>query len=359
MALFKKKPSARYDSRNVESRKRLLNALQKGTLPCSECGFQIPLEGLEPLRPGNCPKCGLPNFVPAKVGNFWLVYPAGGGGMGSVYLAYHVEVANRRFAVKLLPREERDNPARVHALIYEAETARRLGQHPCLVTYAASGYADGEYFFAMEYVAGDRLDDLIERHGKLPETFVALLALHLLAAEEHIYKQGFLYRDMKPENVLITPEGRGVLLDYGLCQPIEEARHPTDEFVTGSPYYLPPERLWGTGEDAYSEIYSLGMVLYYALTGQTFFDADEVEALAKKHVSRVRLSVTSRLKGFPPGLVEVLTRMIRQTPEERSQSFAEAAGALYNVYQQLLKQGDGTDLQPDRTSTGTVLPGVS
>jgi len=327
------------DTRDLLEWKPLMRALAKGVLPCSECGAEMPLADLPPLQMARCPKCEAANFVPQKVGNFWLVYPAGGGGMGSVYQAYHVEVPNKRFAVKLLARSEKNNPARIHALILEAETARQLAVHPGIVTYAGSGYVDGEYFFAMEYVPGDRLDELIDRFGQLPPDFAVLTVLYVLAAEEHIYGKGFLYRDLKPENILITPDGRAVLLDYGLCLPREQALNPSDEFVTGSPYYLPPERLWGMGEDAYSEIYSLGMVMYYALTGNTFFNAEEVEELAKKHISKMRLSVTSRMRGFEPRLVDVLDRMIQQEPEKRYPTFEELAADLYDVYQSLEKTG--------------------
>ena len=170
VALLKRKR----DTGELPAWKPLMRLLEKGRLPCSECGTEIPLEGLPPLQMARCPKCNAGNFVPQRIGKFWLVYPAGGGGMGSVYQAYHKEVPNKRFAVKLLARSEKNNPARIHALILEAETARQLGVHPCLVTYAGSGYVDGEYFFAMEYVEGDRLDELIDLHGQLPPDFVVL-----------------------------------------------------------------------------------------------------------------------------------------------------------------------------------------
>ncbi|NOY80422.1 MAG: serine/threonine protein kinase [Kiritimatiellaeota bacterium] len=335
---FLHRSARKRETGQLPGRESLLRAFEKGGLPCSKCGQILPLDQLGPLRVAKCGKCGTPNFTPMKVGRFWLFYPAGGGGMGSVYQAYHTDVPGRIFAVKLLARSERNNPARIHALILEVETARKLGVHPCLVSYAGGGYSDGEYYFAMEFVKGRRLDELFDLQGHLPEKAVLLICLYILAAEQHIYDRGFLYRDLKPENVLITPEGRAVLLDYGLCQPREQALHPTDEFVTGSPYYLPPERLWGTGEDAYSEIYSLGMVLYYALTGRTFFDADEVEALAKKHVSAMRLSVESRLKGFRPELVRVLARMIRRDPAERYRTFSEVAGDVFALYRRIVRE---------------------
>ena len=327
-------------SRIFHSRSRgaVLEAFERGEFPCTECHHIMKLDELTPLQMAQCPKCKAMNFIPMRLGHFWLVQPVGGGGMGSVYKGFHPEYPDQAFAVKVLARSEKQKPAQVSALIREATVARNLGHHPCLVGYAASGYLDGEYFLAMEYIDGKGLDKRIDTEQQLPEKMVLLTALYVLAAQQHINEKGYLYRDLKPENIVVTRDGRAVLLDYGLCLTLEKARNPGDEFVTGSPYYLPPERLWGTGEDAFSEMYSLGMVMYYALTGQTFFDADEVESLAKKHVSKVRLAVGSRLKGFRPELIDVLTRMLKQEPEERYQTFEELSRDLHAVYEIVLDE---------------------
>ncbi|MBN2450363.1 MAG: serine/threonine protein kinase [Lentisphaeria bacterium] len=300
-------------------------AYQSGVVLCQGCGCQIPLQKLEPLKMVECPQCERIMIVPLRVGRYWLYEPLGGGGMGSVYKAIHVEIPDQLFAVKILSRADRTKPANIHALLNEARIGKIIGNHPCLARTMDSGCEDNEYYSAMELVPGERLDKRIDRLGRMPEAQVLQVGLHLLAAEQHIYKCGYLYRDMKPENIIINIEGYGVLFDYGLCIPREQALHPADEYVSGSPYYLPPERLLGTGEDACSEIYSIGMVMYYALSGQTYFDAKEVEALAKRHLSRVRLSVAGKLRDFRPEIVELLSKMIRQEPAERYQTFREVA----------------------------------
>ena len=307
---------------------RLSAAFAGGHVPCQQCSFEIPMKGLQELRMVECPACKAINFVPMQVGRFWLFEPLGGGGMGSVYRALSADTLDRHFAVKVLSRVEKTKPANIHALLNEARIGKVIGDHPCLVKCVDSGCENGEYYSAMELVEGERLDKSIDRLGRLPEQQVLQIALHILAAEQHIYKCGYLYRDLKPENIIINNEGYAILFDYGLCMPREDAMHPKDEFVSGSPYYLPPERLLGKGEDASSEIYSLGMVIYYALSGQTYFDADEVEALAKRHVSKVRLSVSSKLRDFREDLVALLTKMIRQERDERFQSFHSVARAV-------------------------------
>jgi serine/threonine-protein kinase len=199
----------------------------------------------------------------------------------------------------------------------------------------ASGFENGEYFLAIEFVQGERLDKLLESQGAFPEEQVLKFILQILSAEEHIYTHGFLYRDMKPENIMITADYNAVLIDYGLTIPRAQALNPQDQVVSGSPYYIPPERLWGLGEDAFSEIYSIGLVMYYALTGQTLFDADDAEALAEKHVSKVRLSVGKKLQGVRQELNTILRRMIHQDFNERYQSFADLVAELQPLYEKV------------------------
>ncbi|MBT3380995.1 MAG: serine/threonine protein kinase [Lentisphaerae bacterium] len=266
--------------------------------------------------------------MPMKVSRFWLFRPLGGGGMGSVYMAYDLEDPEELFAAKVLFRSGDDRDTAIEALVNESRIGKELGDHTGLVKCVASGYAGSEYYSVMEYIKGKRLDKLIRWKGKLSERHVLKIISQVLAANAHIYESGYLYRDLKPENIVITPRGEAVLLDYGLCMRCEDAIQAMDEYVSGSPYYMPPERLWGLGEDAFSEIYSLGMVMYYALTGRTYFDSDEVESLARRHISRIRLTAASKMREFRPELVDVLSKMIKQDYRERYQTFEEVRVAL-------------------------------
>jgi len=304
------------------------DAYEAGYLPCAGCAAHLPLADLEPLRMAACPECRALNFVPMNIDRFWLFRPLGGGGMGSVYRAYDSTVRDAFFAAKVLFRSGGDSDVSVEALQNEAEVGTQVGDHPGLVKCMASGHEGDEYYYVMEHVDGKRLDNLIRFSGRLVEKHVLLIALQILDAEKHIYECGYLYRDMKPENIIVTTEGRAVLIDYGLCLSRAKALKADDDFVAGSPYYVPPERLWGIGEDAYSEIYSLGMVMYYALTGRTFFDSDEVESLAKRHVSKVRLTTASKMRGFHPELVQVLSKMIKQDYRDHYRTFDDLEAAL-------------------------------
>ena len=307
---------------------------QEGRLPCPECGHDIPLGSLGLMKFNECPKCHASFFAPQKIKDYYLFEPAGGGGMGSVYKAVSPKYPGRLLAVKILSRDERSNPSNILALLNEARISAHFKDSEFVAACLDSGYDNDEYFTVMEFISGERLDKRIARFGKLGEQETIVIALHVLSAEQHIYKCGYLFRDLKPENIIINEKGYAIMIDFGLCMTREHALNPDEEYVSGSPYYIPPERLTGAGEDARSEIYSLGMIMYQALTGKTFFDAAEIDSLAKRHLSKVRLSVESKLDGINPALAKILAKMIAQHPEDRPSSFTE----VFEMLQRLLKQ---------------------
>lgn len=298
-------------------------AWKTGEYPCPKCGKNLKMETLQPLENNTCPHCKEIFFMPRRLGDYYLYAPGGGGGMGSVYRSVSRRFPGKILAVKLLARKEHSNPPNIKGLLNEAAVGEHFSQSEFIAACWDHGYLDGEYFTVMPFVEGERLDKRIERLGKLPPSEVLPLILHILAAEQHIYNRGFLFRDMKPENIIINKYGYAILLDFGLCITLEEARNPQDEFISGSPYYMPPERLLGNPEDACSEIYSIGMVAYHALTGTTIYDADDLEALAQRHVAKMKVSNASKMNGIPTEISTFLERMIRREPNERQQTFQE------------------------------------
>lgn len=300
-------------------------------MECPFCHKSHPLSELTPLAMNKCSKCGEEYYVPRKIGPYYLVATCGEGGMGSVYEAVSPKFPHKKLAVKLLSRRARENPPNIRAILNEAEVSSHFQESEFIASSLDSGYIDDEFFIVMPLIDGEGLDKRIERMGKLPPAEVLTITKHVLAAEQHIYAKGYLFRDMKPENIIINKCGYAIMLDFGLCIPLEKARCPDDEFISGSPYYIPPERLLGTPEDAPSEIYSIGMVMYQALTGSTIYDADELEALARRHVSTLRVKNASKMTGIPEKIAQLLEKMIRQKPEERPQSFREVYDAIVEI----------------------------
>lgn len=304
-------------------RESTLEMLVDGKFVCTECNKLLHLANYTPLVAGQCEHCHKVNFIPMKVGDFFLIGPLGGGGMGAVYRSLRVNTTEE-YAVKILPRGGLTDADLIGNLQSEAQVANALRSHPCLANLVDSGFADGEHYMAMEFIKGERLDSHIERLSKLPEFDVLLIGLRLLSALAHIYSCGYLFRDMKPQNVIVTADAGAFLFDFGICMSLEDSLIDHGDTIVGSPIYFPPERILGEGERGCSEIYSLGMVLYFAISGSNYFTAKEIDAIARQHVRNARLSTMEhKLKDISPDIATIIDRMIRRPMDERYQTFAE------------------------------------
>lgn len=314
-----------------------LDLLNGNCYECEYCKSVQSLINTVPLSVAKCPECGASNFMPYLVKHYWLYKPLGGGGMGAVYKALHYSNPKWEFAVKVLPREKKHEPHLIEALLNEASIGKKFGKHPHLVAVADYGKYNDEHFAAMEFTQGRRLDQIIEHSESLNQKYVLLWALQLLSAEQRIWDSGYLYRDMKPQNIMIDPNGNAVLFDYGLCLPIENSNDPNSDVVDGSPLYMPPERIVGMAENMSSEIYSIGMVLFHALTRKTYYTATGAYELAKKHVASLRIgSVSTRLPStVNPLIAPLLDRMVARVPAQRFQEFKEVAVAIKHIYEKM------------------------
>jgi len=325
-------------SKNKQTAKRppepekLQKLWDAGETECPSCRRKLSLSEFPPLQMHQCPKCKDYIFVPKKVGDYFLFEPGGAGGMGSVYKGVSTKFPGRVLAVKVLSRTARENPADIMALLNEARTSRHFQGCEYLAACLDGGYADDEYFTVMDFISGERLDKMIDRKNHLPDKDVVKIALHILAAEEYIYSRGYLFRDLKPENIIINPYGYAILIDFGLCITREKAADQSNnQFISGSPYYLPPERLRGEPENAASELYSLGMIMYQALQGRTYYDASEANDLAQRHLSSLRISSSAKMEGIRPSLAAILDKMIKQSNADRPQNFCSVFQALQGV----------------------------
>lgn len=315
-----------------------VDQLNDACYQCRSCKSILTLPDFEPLSIANCPQCDTPFFVPCLVKRYWLYRPLGGGGMGSVYKAIAGD-GDGAYAVKVLPREKRGDKRLIDALAREAAIGKSFGRHPHLSYIEDYGNYHGEYFSAMEFAEGLRMDEIIEMHEQIAPKFVLLWALHILSGLQRIWDCGYLFRDLKPQNIMVDKAGNALLFDYGLCMSIEDAADDSShsDSVEGSPLYMPPERIVGAGEGMASEVYSLGLVMYHALTGKSFYTASGAYELAKKHVSSLRFdSIGKKMpKHIDPALVEVVDHMVARLPAQRYQTYKECAWDINDIYQSL------------------------
>jgi serine/threonine protein kinase len=331
-----------------------LKELIEGTLSCPGCSTAIHIADYQGLEVTSCPQCDAPLFIPFKLKNYWLYKPLGGGGMGSVYQALSEDTSGE-FAVKILPRGENTNPGFIDAITREGEIGIILGKAPNIAEVVESGCEDGEHFLASQFVEGTRLDVFISTASHLSERQALDIILQVIDAEIHIINCGFLYRDIKPENIIIVEETVSVkVFDFGLCLSLEQAANPNEsDALEGSPYYLPPERIVAAMEGEHSEIYSLGMLLFHMLAGTTYFSQSEIKDLLTKHVGALRVaSVSNRLKHCSPGISVILDKMIKRNPNQRYHELT----SLKKELEDLCNEAEGYSLAESKKISAKTSP---
>ena len=234
----------------------------------------------------------------------------GHGGMADVYLARD-QLLNRRVAVKVLSPTFAADPAFVERFRREAQAAASLN-HPNIVAVYDWGQEDDTSFIVMEYVNGRTLRDVLHRYSTLPPMEAARIAADIADALEFAHRNGVVHRDVKPGNVLITPEGGVKVTDFGIARAESSDTLTKAGAVLGTATYFSPEQAQGLALDGRSDVYSLGVVLYEMLTGVAPFTADNPLAVAYKHV-REEAIPPSRVKAGLPGALDriVLTAMAK------------------------------------------------
>ena len=222
-------------------------------------------------------------LIGRTLGDFEIRQVIGTGGMGTVYQAYQRGM-QRLVAIKVLPAEVAADPVLLQRFYQEARTAARL-DHPNIVRAIMVGEQDGRHYFAMEYVEGESLARRIKRCGPLDEKDAITAIGGVAAALEIAHSMGIIHRDVKPENVLLTPDGRAKLADFGLVKRLDQDLGLTQVGRgLGTTNYMAPEQFTAAKNvDRRSDIYSLGLTLYTALAGVVpWLGIDMVEMYRRK-----------------------------------------------------------------------------
>jgi beta-lactam-binding protein with PASTA domain/predicted Ser/Thr protein kinase len=274
-----------------------------------------------------------------------LVRKIGSGGMADVWLAEDTEL-DRNVAIKILHERFAQDKEFVERFRREASSAAGL-QHPNVVGVFDRGAFLDSYFIAMEYVEGDSLKDLINQ-GMTVAAAVEVTR-QILEAERFAHKKGIVHRDIKPHNVMIDADGRARVADFGIARAGSSEITQTGS-VMGTAQYLSPEQAQGKEVTAQSDLYSTGVVLYEALTGEVPFEADSPVAVALKQVQEVPRRPSSLNPDVPPALDAVVMRALAKQPEQR---FSDAAA--------FIKALDEAERKPDtpRPQDTAAYPAVT
>jgi beta-lactam-binding protein with PASTA domain/predicted Ser/Thr protein kinase len=270
-------------------------------------------------------------------GRYRVVAKIGGGGMADVWLAEDDHL-QRRVALKVLHRRFAQDREFVMRFQREAEAAAGL-QHPNIVSVFDRGEFEGTYYIAMQYIEGPTLKQLIDS-GITLEQAVAVIR-QVLQAAGYAHRQGIVHRDLKPQNVLVDPEGKAVVTDFGIARAGVSEITQTGS-VMGTPHYLSPEQAQGFEVTAVSDLYSVGVMLYEALTGRVPFEGESAVAVAMKQVSQMPQRPSSIQPRVTPALDAVVMRALEKDPGQRFQSADAFIAALDQAMREPGGAGRGT-----------------
>ena len=294
--------------------------------PTAEIGAtqtSLPTSAGTPFPGRNAPSAG--RFLPGSMiaERYRVVGQIGAGGMGEVYRADDLKLG-QTVALKFLPKEFAQDAQRRERLMNEVRMALQI-THPNVCRVYDIGEHEGQQFISMEFVDGEDLSSLLRRIGRMPEERAVEIARQLCAGLASAHEQGILHRDLKPANVMIDGRGRAKITDFGLADlsgSIEGA-----EVRAGTPAYMAPEQLEGSGVSEKSDIFSLALVLYELFTGKMAYHAGSLREISELRTAPPE-SLASHVPGLDPAIEAVVLRALDRNPANRPASALAVAAAL-------------------------------
>lgn len=274
-------------------------------------------------------------FEAQQLGQYRLKRLLGRGGMGEVYLAEHV-MLKRPCAIKLIRPEMAGDPATLARFEQEVQATARLTHWNTVEIYDYGRTDDGTFYYVMEYLPGMSLDQIVEMHGPMPPGRVIHLISQTCEALAEAHAQDMIHRDIKPANIFAAKRGGtydvAKLLDFGLVRTLDQqqldVRLTQAGTVTGSPLYMSPEQAQGDHVDARSDIYALGCVTFYLLTGRPPFEESTPIKLIVAHAREPVSKPTSINPHIPVDLESIVLRCLEKDPADRFSSITAFREAL-------------------------------
>ncbi|HYK01896.1 MAG TPA: protein kinase [Thermoanaerobaculia bacterium] len=262
-----------------------------------------------------------------QLGTYRLISPLGAGGMGEVWRAEDTKLL-RQVAIKILPPQLAADPEWKDRFLREARTIAQLN-HPNIATIYAIDQQDEKLFIAMELIEGESLASVIARGPMMPADAVRV-AIHVSDGLSEAHTKGIVHRDIKPDNIILSPRFVKVL-DFGIAKQIGGTADPAltqGGMVMGTPHYMSPEQALGRAIDARTDIFSLGVVLYEMLSGQKPFTGTAVTELLLQIVMTEPRNISQAAFGITSELAKIVRRCMAKQPEERFASCDDLRAAL-------------------------------
>ena len=261
---------------------------------------------------------------------YLLQEQTGSGGMAFVYRAYD-QMLERQVAVKILRQDFSQDQAFRDRFWDEAKAAANLS-HPNIVTIHDFGFSDGFPFIVMEYLAGPHLKRLVLQLGRLSIEQSVDLIIQACAGVGYAHRAGLVHCDLKPQNLIVTPDQRLKVTDFGIARALATINpNEQHEVVWGSPQYFAPEQAAGAPPSPASDVYSLGIVLYEMLTGRLPFTATDPDELARMHLEYEPPTPRLFNPDIPPALEEILLKVLAKEPASRYRTADQFGRILENL----------------------------
>ena len=295
------------------------------------------------------------NFEPgSKIGDYEVLGTLGAGGMGRVYKVRN-DLSDRVEAMKILLPDLEGNADLANRFLREIKTQAGL-DHPNIAKLYTALRIENQLLMCMELVEGITLDERLKTPPPIPLVDAVDYIVQVLDALEYAHQRGVVHRDIKPANMMLMPGGRLKLLDFGIAKATVDTRLTVTGTTLGSLYYMSPEQIQGSQVDVRSDIYSVGVSLYEAVTGKKPFDAESQFAIMSAHLARPPVPPVQLNASLPPAVSEIILVALAKEPKDRFQTAGAFLNALRNVQQEV---GFGAGTAPSAPATGlrmTAMP---
>lgn len=269
-----------------------------------------------------------------QLGPYRLFQLIGSGGMGDVYLGEH-QLLKRRCAIKLIRKDKATDRKMLARFEREVKATARLTHWNTVQVYDYGCTADGVFYYAMEYLEGLNLRQLVDRHGPLPPGRVVFILRQICGALHESGRYGLVHRDIKPSNIFLAERGQmydvAKLLDFGLVLPASMGNvgiRTVSTQLQGSPRFMCPEQAQGLKPDIRGDLYSLACVAYFLLTGRAPFEDDNPVMLVVAHATATPPSFQELGVSVPQDLSDIILRCLHKKPECRFGNARELQEAL-------------------------------